>query len=192
MTINLNLKALTDKISDRDFAQICADNHDTRLEMTKEGQLIIMPPTGSITGGKNSDLLGQVWYWNRQAKLGKVFDSSTGFTLSNGAIRSPDVSWIERSRWNSLTPQQQKGFASIAPDFAIELMSPTDVLKETQQKMSEYLDCGVKLGWLINPDAREVEVYELEQPRYVLQNVRYMYGGELLPGLAVDLAEIWS
>lgn len=192
MVINLNLRALTDKISDRDFAQICADNRDTRLEKNALGQLIIMPPTGTITGGKNTDLIYQVESWNRQAKLGKVFDSSTGFTLFNGAIRSPDVSWIERSRWDSLTPQQQKGFASIAPDFVIELMSPTDNLIEAQQKMSEYLECGVKLGWLINPDAREVEVYEQGDPHYILQNVSFVYGGELLPGLVVDLAEIWN
>lgn len=191
MIINLNLKALTDKISDRDFAQICADNRDTRLEKNAFGQLIIMPPTGSESGRKNTDLLVQVAIWNRQFKLGHVFDSSTGFTLSNGAVRSPDVSWIERSRWDGLTPEQQKGFAAIAPDFAIELMSPTDNLSEAQRKMTEYMSCGVKLGWLINPDDRSVEIYRPDQDVFVWKNPVLLSGEDLMPGLVVTLTEIF-
>ena len=137
MTYTLNLKAFTDSISDRALEQLCRENPDLRFETDKQGKLLIMPPTGSLTGKRNGDLFGQVWFWNHQTKLGEVFDSSTGFRLFNGAVRSPDVSWIETSRWNSLSDKQKRGFAPIDPDFVIELLSLTDNLAETQQKTSD-------------------------------------------------------
>ncbi|MFM2314642.1 MAG: hypothetical protein RLZZ04_3918 [Cyanobacteriota bacterium] len=203
----IKISAFTDQISDRNFEQLCADNPESKFETTKEGKLIVMSPTGSESGRRNSDLLIQVGIWNRQTRLGEIFDSSTGFKLANGAIRSPDVSWIERSRWNNLTKEQQKRFAPIAPDFVIELMSPTDDLIELQQKMSEYISCGVKLGWLINPDDKSVEIYRLENNREarfgcedsypksaaeVLHNVGCLEGENLMPGLMVDLTEIFK
>lgn len=147
MNYTIDLHPLTDSISDRDLELLSAKNPDLRLETDGNGRLIIMPPTGSESGKLNGNLFAQVWNWNHQCKLGEVFDSSTGFKLSNGAVRSPDVSWIALKRWNSLTAKQKRGFAPIDPDFAIELMSPTDDLRELQQKMIEYLNCGVKLGW---------------------------------------------
>jgi len=156
MTYTISVKAFTDTISDRSLEQLCRENPDLRFETDKDGKLIIMSPTGSESGKRNGDLFGQVWYWNRQSKMGVAFDSSTGFKLSNGATRSPDVSWIAVERWNSLSVQQKQGFAPIDPDFVIELLSPTDNLSTTQQKMMEYMDCGIKLGWLINPDEKEV------------------------------------
>ena len=191
MTYTLNLKAFTDSIGDRDLEQICRDNPDLRFETDKHGKLIVMSPTGSLTGGRNSDLLAQVWNWNRQCKLGVVFDSSTGFRLFNGAIRSPDVSWIAINRWNSLSDKQKRGFAPIDPDFVIELLSPTDNLAETQQKMLEYIDCGVILGWLINPDRREVEIYRNGGNKEILNNPSSVFGEDILPGLTVDLTEIF-
>ncbi|MEM8675931.1 MAG: Uma2 family endonuclease [Cyanobacteria bacterium P01_G01_bin.67] len=191
MTYTLNLKALTDSISDRALEQLCLENPDLRFETDQYGKLIVMSPTGSESGKRNGDLFGQIWYWNRQSKLGVVFDSSTGFKLFNGAIRSPDVSWIALNRWNSLRDQQKRGFAPIDPDFVIELLSPTDQLSETQQKMMEYLDCGIKLGWLINPDAKEVEIYRNGQDQQVLNNPSSLSGEDILPGLTVDLAEIF-
>ena len=191
MTYTLNLKAFTDSIGDRDLEQICRDNPDLRFETDKHGKLIVMSPTGSLTGGRNSDLLAQVWNWNRQCKLGVVFDSSTGFRLFNGAIRSPDVSWIAVNRWNSLSDKQKRGFAPIDPDFVIELLSPTDNLAETQQKMLEYMDCGVILGWLINPDRREVEIYRNGGNKEILNNPSSVFGEDILPGLTVDLTEIF-
>jgi Uma2 family endonuclease len=188
----IKISAFTDKINDRNFEQLCADNPESKFETTKEGKLIVMSPTGSESGRKNSDLLIQVGIWNRQTRLGEIFDSSTGFKLANGATRSPDVSWIERSRWNNLTKEQQKRFAPIAPDFVIELMSPTDDLIELQQKMSEYVSCGVKLGWLINPDDKSVEIYRLEKDREILHNVSCLEGENLMPGLMVDLTEIFK
>ena len=190
MTYIIDLKAFTDSISDRVLEQLCRENPDLRFETDKHGKLIIMSPTGSENGKRNSSLLAQVWNWNNQCKLGEVFDSSTGFKLSNGATRSPDVSWIAIERWNSLSEKQKRGFAPIDPDFVIELLSPTDNLSETQPKMLEYINCGVKLGWLINPDQKEVEIYRLGKDKEVLDNPGSLSGEDILPGLIVDLADI--
>ncbi|HHP7229825.1 MAG TPA: Uma2 family endonuclease [Xenococcaceae cyanobacterium] len=192
MTYTIDLKAFTDSISDRALEQLCRENPDLRFETDKDGKLIIMSPTGSESGRKNSSLVAQVWYWNNQHKLGEVFDSSTGFKLSNGATRSPDVSWIAIKRWSSLSNEQKRGFAPIDPDFVIELMSPTDDLATTQRKIMEYIDCGVKLGWLINPDAKEVEIYRLDRDKQVLNNPDNLSGEDLLPGLTVDLSDIFE
>jgi Uma2 family endonuclease len=201
MNVTIDLKAFTDKISDREFDQLCADNPEAKFETTKEGKLIVMSPTGSQSGKFNMSLAFQVELWNRKVgKPGVVFDSSTGFKLSNGATRSPDVSWIELARWNSLTARQQRGFAPIDPDFVIELMSPiceavsfrTDELFELQYKMEEYLSCGVKLGWLINPDEQQVEIYRVGQDKEVLLSPISISGEHCLPGFTVDLAEIFA
>lgn len=191
MTYTIDLKAFTDSIGDRALEQLCRENPDLRFETNANGKLIVMSPTGSESGKRNSSLLAQVWYWNNQCKLGEVFDSSTGFKLSNGATRSPDVSWIAIERWNSLSDKQKRGFAPIDPDFVIELLSPTDNLLETQQKMSEYLNCGVKLGWLINPDAKEVEIYRLGKDKQIMNNPSSLSGEDILSELTVDLADIF-
>ena len=191
MTYTVNVKALTDSISDRTLEQLCRENPDLRFETDKDGKLIIMSPTGSQSGKFNMSLAFQVELWNRRTKLGVVFDSSTGFKLSNGATRSPDVSWIALQRWNSLNQKQQRGFAPIDPDFVIELLSPTDNLLDTQQKMSEYIACGVKLGWLINPDEKQVEIYRSGQNKQIINNPDNLSGEDLLPGLSVDLSDIF-
>ena len=191
MTYTLDLKAFTDSISDRALEQLCRENPDFRFETDANGKLIIMSPTGSESGKYNGDLFGQIWYWNRQSKLGVVFDSSTGFKLFNGATRSPDVSWIAVERWNSLSDKEKRSFAPIDPDFVIELMSPTDDLSITQQKMQEYMNCRVKLSWLINPDAKEVEVYRLGRDKQVINNPNSLSGEHILPGLTVDLSDIF-
>ncbi len=191
MTITIDIKAFTNSISDRTFEQLCADNPETKFETTPEGKLIVMSPTGSESGEKNADLLIQIGIWNRQYKLGVIFDSSTGFKLSNGATRSPDVSWIELSRWDSLSARLKRGFAPIDPDFVIELMSPTDDLVTLQEKMLEYISCGVKLGWLINPDRKQVEIYRLGQDKEVLDNPQSLSGEAILPNLVVELSKIF-
>ncbi len=191
MTHTINIKAFTDSISDRALEQLCRENPDLRFETDANGKLIIMSPTGSQSGKRNADLIYQVQSWNRQYKLGEVFDSSTGFKLANGATRSPDVSWIAIERWNSLSDKQKRGFAPIDPDFAIELMSPTDNLSETRQKMMEYVICGVKLGWLINPDQKEVEIYRSGRDKEILTNPNSLSGEDILPGLNVDLSDIF-
>ena len=152
MTYTLDLKAFTDSISDRALEQLCRENPDLRFETDTNGKLITMSPTGSQSGKFNMSLAFQVELWNRRSKAGIVFNSSTGFKLSNGATRSPDVSWIASDRWNSLSDKQKRGFAPIDPDFVIELLSPTDDLSTTQQKMIEYMNCGIKTP-VLNMDA---------------------------------------
>ena len=190
MIETINIEALANPITERQFEQLCAQNQDTKFEMTSQGKLIVMSPTGSESGRQNADLLTQISIWNRQTKLGVVFDSSTGFTLPNGAKRSPDVSWIEISRWNKLTQKQKRGFAPIAPDFTLELLSPNDRLQDTQGKMEEYLECGVKMGWLIYPDETRVEIYRLGEDIEIVDFDRDLSGEDLMPGLVVKLDEM--
>lgn len=190
--VALSLKSLTEKITDEVLEQLCRENPEAKLETNARGQLIIMSPTGSQSGKFNLSLSSQVWYWNSQTLLGVAFDSSTGFKLSNGAVRSPDVSWIAIAKWNALTDKQKRGFAPIDPDFVIELMSPTDEMLELQQKMSEYMACGVRLGWLINPDEKQVEIYRQGQDKQLLSSPISLSGEDFLPGLTVDLAEIFA
>ena len=192
MTYTIDVRAFTDSISDRALQQLCRENPDLRFETDARGKLIIMSPTGSESGKKNSSLLAQVWFWNNQNKLGEVFDSSTGFKLSNGATRSPDVSWIAIERWDSLSEKQKRGFAPIDPDFVIELISPTDDLITTQQKMMEYMNCGVKIGWLINPDRKEVEIYRSGKNKQVINNPSNLANDDILPGLIVELSDIFE
>ncbi len=187
-----NLKLSTEPITDEYFNQLCFLNPELKLETNNEGELIIMSPTGSETGRKNSDLNYQLQAWNRKHKLGVVFDSSTGFTLPSEAKRSPDVSWISLERWNSLTPEEKKGFAPIAPDFVIELMSPTDDLLTVQEKMKEYMSNGVCLGWLINPEDKQVEVYRPGKVKEVLDHPNILANNDILPGLIVELDSIWQ
>ena len=191
-TYTFNLKLSTEPITDEYFNQLCSLNPELKLETNSQGELIIMSPTGSETGRRNLDLEGQFWYWNKQYKLGVVFDSSTGFTLPSGAKRSPDVSWIALGRWNSLTSIEKKGFAPIAPDFVLELMSPTDNLITVQNKMEEYMSNGVRLGWLINPEDKEVEVYLPENVKKVLDYPETIANEDVLPGLIVELDTIWQ
>ena len=186
----VNLKAIAHRVTDDELLQLSSDNPDSKFETTKEGKLLIMSPTGGTTGGKNFSLTGQIWYWNEKSKLGIAFDSSTGFRFSDNAVRSPDVSWIRLSRWNQLTQEQQDKFAPIDPDFVIELRSPTDKLDTLQQKMEEYIECGVKLGWLINPQDKQVEIYRQKQSKEILDNPVSLSGEDVLPGLKVDLKNI--
>ena len=190
-TYTFNLKLSTEPITDEHFQQLCTLNPDLRLETNSEGELIIMSPTGSETGRKNSDLNYQLQAWNRQYKLGVVFDSSTGFTLPNGAKRSPDVSWIAIERWHSLNKQEREGFAPIAPDFVLELKSPSDSLVTLQHKMTEYISNGVRLGWLINPQSKQVEVYQPGKAKELLNNLNTIANDDVLPSLVVELDTIW-
>ena len=188
--VTLNLSSLLDKVSDRQLELLARDNPDARLETNSIGRLIIMPPNGGETGNRNSDLLIQIGIWNKQNKLGKVFDSSTGFKLPNNAVRSPDVSWISLFKWNALSATQRKKYLPLAPDFVLELMSPTDSLNELQNKMKEYMNCGVRLGWLINPEDRQVEIYRHSKDTEILDNPQSLSGEDVMPNLIVDLSEI--
>lgn len=188
----LNLSSLVGKISETELELISRDNPDARLETNSKGQLIFMSPTGGETSNRNSDLVIQIGIWNNKSKLGKVFDSSGGFKLSNGAVRSPDVSWIPIAKWNSLTKEQRRKYLPIDPDFVIELMSPSDSLDEAQKKMKEYINCGVRLGWLINPDARQVEIYRRGKDKEILDNPQTLLGENICCGLTVNLENIFD
>lgn len=179
-------------ITDEKFLQIIAANKDLRLELSSKGELIVMSPTGGETGGRNQELGGQIWFWNRKNNLGKAFDSSTGFKLPNGATRSPDASWITIERWNALTPEQRKKFLPLCPDFVIELVSETDDVEDTQAKMQEYINNGLRLGWLINPKNKQVEIYRQNQEVEVLQSPPNLSGEDVLPGFILDLQPIFG
>jgi Uma2 family endonuclease len=151
-----------------------------------------MAPTGGETGKRNAKLTARFVLWNEQTQLGEVFGSSTCFKLPNGSDRSPDVSWIQLERWNALTPEQREKFPPIAPDFVLELMSPSDSLSVVQAKMQEYMDAGVKLGWLINRKSGRIEIYRQGQTKEVLEFPTSLSGEEILPGFVLDLQIVWG
>lgn len=188
--LTLNLGSAI-RLSDQQFYQLCRANQDLHIERTAEGNLIIMPPSGGETGSRNLDIEGQLWLWNRQTQLGKAFNSSTGFHLPNGADRSPDAAWVRLERWQALTPEQRQAFPPLAPDFVVELHSSSDNLQQLQAKMQEYVGNGVRLGWLINPQDRQVEIYRPGQAVEILETPRVLAGEEVLPNFALDLTEIW-
>lgn len=188
----LNLKPLTQQITVEHFEQLCRLNPELKLETNDQGELIVMSPTGYETGKNNADLLIQIGIWNRQYQLGIVCDSSTGFILANGAIRSPDVSWIAKERVYKFTKAEKARFLPIAPDFALELLSPSDSLEKTQAKMQEYQDNGVKLGWLINPLQQQVSIYRLGKTTAVLNKPLTISGEDILSELTVELDFIWE
>ena len=184
------------RVTPKQFDELAYSNTDVRMELTAQGELITMPPTGGTAGGKNFDLYLDLGIWNRTNQLGKAFDSSTIFILPNGSRRSPDVSWIQWERWNRLTPEQQDGFPPIAPDFVIELVSPSDLknqrYEDLTEKMQEYLNNGVRLGWLIEPKAKTVEIYRLGQAVEILKSPKTLSGEDVLPRFVLDLEPIWS
>ncbi len=189
ITINFNNVV---KLTDDQFYQLCQDNPDVKFERNAKGELIVMPPTGGETGKRNAKLTARFVLWNEQTQLGEVFDSSTCFKLPNGSDRSPDVSWIQLERWNALTPEQREKFPPIAPDFVLELMSPSDTLSVVQAKMQEYMDAGVKLGWLINRKTGRIEIYRQGQTKEVLEFPTSLSGEEILPGFVLDLQIVWG
>ncbi|MGK7898399.1 MAG: Uma2 family endonuclease [Xenococcus sp. (in: cyanobacteria)] len=181
----LNLKNVG--LSDEQFYQLCQTNENWQLEETAKGELLIMPPVGGISGNRESEFNADVVIWNRQTKLGKVFSSSTIFILPNGGKRSPDVAWIANERWATLTTEEQEKFAPICPDFVIELRSRTDSLTQLQEKMQEYLDSGLRLGWLINPQNQQVEIYRQNQEVEIVSLPTTLLGEDVLPGFTLEL-----
>ncbi|MDF5706957.1 MAG: Uma2 family endonuclease [Nostoc sp. S4] len=186
MTLTLHLPPNL-QFTDEEFEQIIAVNQDLRLELTAQGELVIMLPIEGETGNHNFDLLGQLWFWNSKNNLDKAFDSSTSFKLPNGATRSPDASWIKKQRGNTLTLQQRKKFLLLRPDFAVELICETDDLEDVQAKMHEYLANGLQLGWLINPQDKQVEIYRPHQAPEVLQFPTSLSGEDVLSGFILNL-----
>jgi len=184
ITLSFKNVALTDD----QFYQLCQDNENWHLEKNAQGELIIMPPVGGLSGKRESDLNADLVIWNRQTQLGQVFSSSTIFTLPSGAKRSPDVAWVKSDRWESLTLEEQEKFPPLCPDFVIELRSRTDSLSQLQEKMQEYLDSGLQLGWLINPQAQEVEIYRPNQTVKIVTLPTNLSGENVLPGFILDIS----
>ncbi|PSF39126.1 hypothetical protein C7H19_03320 [Aphanothece hegewaldii CCALA 016] len=179
-------------MTDDQFGEFCQINRDLRIERTAEGEVIIMPPVYSESGEKNFNLTGQLAVWVKRDGTGKGFDSSAGFTLPNGAVRSPDASWIKKERWEAINNEQRQKFASICPDFVVELRSQTDSLKVLQKKMQEYLDNGALLCWLIDPIQKKVYIYRPDAEMVCLNNPKTLSGEPILSGFVLDLSEIWD
>lgn len=174
-------------LTDEQFYQLCHDNENWRMERTAKGELVIMPPVGGLSGNWESNLIGELWLWNRQTKLGKVFSSSTIFRLPNGGDRSPDVAWVANERWELLTQEEREKFPPLCPDFIIELRSRTDSLPRLQEKMQEYLESGLLLGWLINPQDQQVKIYRPGQVVETVQLPTVLSGENILKGFVLDL-----
>ncbi|MDF0552818.1 Uma2 family endonuclease [Kamptonema sp. UHCC 0994] len=189
--ITLNLNPII-KLTEEQFFQLCQENSDIQLERNAKGELIVMPPTGGETGKSNVKAIVPLAIWNEQTQLGEVFDSSTGFTLPNKANRSPDASWVEKSRWEALTPEQREKFIPLCPDFVIEILSPSDRLSKTQEKMQEYIENGCRLGWLIKRKKQEVEIYRPGKEVEVLKSPQTLSGEDVLPGFTLTLQRIWE
>lgn len=193
-TLSLELpKTIQLHVTPEQFAALAASNRELQLERTAQGELIVNPPTGWETGERNFSIIGQLYRWYEgQGCTGKAFECSTGFTLANGAIRSPDAGWIRQERWDALTDEEKGTFANICPDFVVELRSGSDTVTSLQAKMQEYLDNGARLGWLIDPKTRTVNVYRAGLEVEVLSNPTELSGEDVLPGFVLDLSRVWG
>ncbi|BAC90411.1 Uma2 family endonuclease [Gloeobacter violaceus] len=167
------------------FYQLCRLNRDVQLERSASGELIIVAPVGGVSGGREADLITDLNLWNREVRLGKVFSSSTIFSLPGGGDRSPDAAWVRLERWETLTAEQQEAFPPLCPDFVIELRSRTDRLEPLQAKMQEYLDSGLRLGWLIDPQNRKVYIYRQGQGAAAVPMPVVLSGEEVLPSFSL-------
>ena len=178
-------------MTEEQFYQFCLANRDLRIERSASGEVIVMPPAFSDTGNRNFNIAAQLWNWSELDGTGLGFDSSAGFTLPNGAIRSPDAAWIKLERWNALTEKQKASFAPICPDFVIELRSASDTVSSLQKKMEEYIANGTLLGWLIDRQNRQVYIYRPHQEREILNAPETISADPELPGFILVMAKIW-
>ncbi|MFM6089630.1 MAG: Uma2 family endonuclease [Dolichospermum sp.] len=188
--LTVNLESVIE-MTDEQFFKLCQNNRDLRFERNANGELIIMPPTGGETGNRNGRITQQLMNWTDADGTGIAFDSSTCFKLPNGADRSPDAAWIKLERWDALSDEEKQKFPPICPDFVIELLSPSDSLKTTQEKMQEYIANGVRLGILINRKSRQVEIYRPGKEVEVLESPATVSGEDVLKGFVLNLGMIW-
>ena len=187
MTTVLNLDPIT-TLTQEQFFQLCQANPDLQLERSPQGELIIVTPIGGESGNQEASLIAKVVIWNEQTQLGVVFSSQTVFSLPGGGDRSPDVAWVELSRWQQLSQEEREGFPPICPDFLIELRSRSDRITPLQNKMQEYLASGLRLGWLINPKDKQVEIYRMGQEAEVVGMPVVLSGEEVLPGFSLEVS----
>jgi Uma2 family endonuclease len=179
------------KMTPDEFWEFCRQNHKLRAELTKEGEVIIMPPTGFETSDKNSEINLQLRLWAKKDKTGIATESNAGFILPNGATRSPDAAWTKKDRLEKFTAKERQKFLPLCPDFVIELRSASDTLKDLQEKMEEYIENGARLGWLIDPQNKRVYVYRPNAEIKILENPETVSGEGILKGFELDLKEIW-
>jgi Uma2 family endonuclease len=179
------------KMTSEEFWEFCSQNRKLNAELTKEGEVIIMPPTGWETSDRNAELTTQLRIWAKRDKTGITADSNGGFILPNGATRSPDASWVLKSRLEIFSKEQLEKFLPLCPDFVVEITSPSDNLSDTQAKMLEYIENGAKLGWLIHTKTKQVFIYQPNKQVEVLENPVKVSGEPLLTGFELDLTEIW-
>jgi Uma2 family endonuclease len=189
MVVTVNLQPTFD-LSEDQFEQICNHNRDLKFERTARGGLVIMALTGGETGRRNIKLSARLENWNEQSQLGVAFDSSTGFRLPNGAIRSPDAAWVSQSRWEALTPTQRQKWVPLCPDFLVELKSTSDDIEDLRLKMQEYVENGLPLGWLIDPETQIVEIYQADGAVDSLNNPTNLSAEPIVPGFILNLAGI--
>ncbi|MGB7413665.1 MAG: Uma2 family endonuclease [Thermosynechococcaceae cyanobacterium] len=187
--ISFKLEPLVE-LTDDAFYELCGANPEVKFERSAQGELIVMPPTGGVSGNRNSKLTTRLEIWADADGTGLAFDSSTMFKLPNGAHRSPDAAWIRLDRWQALTPRNQERFPPICPDFVVELRSATDSLGPLQDKMQEYLENGVQLGWLLDPKNKVVEIYRPSQEKQVVQSPSQLSGESVLPGFKLNITGI--
>lgn len=191
-SIVLHMGPALARLTDDDFFEFCQLNRDLRIECTRDGDVIIMPPTGGETGWRNASVTAQLVVWSQSDQSGLVFDSSTGFRLPNGAKRSPDAAWVSRARWEKLNEEERLKFPPLAPDFVVELRSTSDPLAGLMSKMDEYVENGVQLGWLIDPAARKAWVYRSGAAPQELNSPQALDASPVLPGFVLKLEAIWS
>ncbi len=189
--LRLDLEQIVD-FDDDQFFELCRRNRELRLERTAKGEILIMPPVGGRTSSRNSRITRQLADWSDRDGSGEAFDSSGGFKLPNGALRSPDAAWIELERLRLLAEGEEEQFVPLCPTFVVELRSPSDSLAAVEAKMREYVDNGSRLGWLIDPQTRRVHVYRPGGGVEVLEEPRSVSGGPELPGFVLEFDRIWD
>ena len=184
------------RLKPEQFALLCAENREAVLELAADGRVLAMTPTGSETGGRNSELAFQLQRFARSGSIWKAFDSSTGFSLPDGSVLSPDASLVQINRWQALTPEQRRGFAPLCPDLVVELASPSDegprALAALRSKMAAYQANGARLGWLLIPHKQVVEVWPISGDPKSFNGIEVLEAGPEFPGLQLQLAEIWA
>jgi Uma2 family endonuclease len=192
MLLPIDLSSLTPmKMGDQQFYDFCQTNPNLRIERSAKGEIIVMPPVFADTGNRNGRVFGQLFIWAEADATGEAFDSSSGFTLPNGATRSPDAAWILSDRWNALSPEQQASFAPIVPDFVVELRSSSDTLVSLQEKMAEYIANGVRFGLLIDRKNRQVYIYRPNREPEILDNAESVSCEPEMPKFELKMAKIW-
>ncbi len=179
------------KMTDKEFVAFCAANRDLRIERNQYGDIEIMAPAGTESGNLNFELNAEFGIWVKKNGKGRGFDSSTGFTLPNGAVRSPDFSWMTKEKFDALDKKDREKFAHVCPDFVVELRSKSDTLKKLREKMEEYIENGASLGWLIDPLNKKVHIYRPEKDVETLDSPEKIYGRPYLKGLVIKISEIW-